>query len=51
MLFQPLQVGSLTLPNRVLMTTVKLGYATPTGDVTERHIAFYVRRAQGGVGL
>ncbi|HFD38228.1 MAG TPA: FAD-dependent oxidoreductase [Anaerolineae bacterium] len=50
-LFQPLQVGRLTLPNRVLMTTVKLGYATPTGDVTERHIAFYVRRAQGGVGL
>jgi len=49
--FQPLQVGTLSLPNRVLMTTVKLGYATPAGEVTERHIAFYVRRAQGGVGL
>jgi len=50
-LFRPLQVGSLTLPNRALMTTVKLGYASPAGDVTERHIAFYVRRAEGGVGL
>jgi 2,4-dienoyl-CoA reductase-like NADH-dependent reductase (Old Yellow Enzyme family)/thioredoxin reductase len=33
------------------MTTVKLGYATDVGEVTERHIAFYARRAQGGVGL
>jgi 2,4-dienoyl-CoA reductase-like NADH-dependent reductase (Old Yellow Enzyme family) len=24
-LFQPLHLGSLTLPNRVVMTTVKLG--------------------------
>ncbi|MBN1661915.1 MAG: FAD-dependent oxidoreductase, partial [Anaerolineae bacterium] len=50
-LFQPFRIGSLTLPNRVLMTTVKLGYGTPDGRVNERHIAFYVRRAQGGVGL
>jgi 2,4-dienoyl-CoA reductase-like NADH-dependent reductase (Old Yellow Enzyme family)/thioredoxin reductase len=33
------------------MTTVKLGYGTKEGEVTERHIAFYVRRAEGGVGL
>jgi len=51
LLFQPLRIGSLTLPNRVLMTTVKLGYGTPEGSVTERHVAFYVRRAGGGVGL
>jgi 2,4-dienoyl-CoA reductase-like NADH-dependent reductase (Old Yellow Enzyme family)/thioredoxin reductase len=51
LLFQPLRVGNLTLPNRLLMTTVKLGYAALDGKVTERHIAFYVRRAQGGVGL
>jgi 2,4-dienoyl-CoA reductase-like NADH-dependent reductase (Old Yellow Enzyme family)/thioredoxin reductase len=50
-LFQPLSIASLTLPNRVLMTTVKLGYGTLQGEVTERHIAFYVRRAEGGVGL
>lgn len=50
-LLQPLNVGSLRLPNRVVMTTVKLGYGTKTGEVTDRHIAFYVRRAQGGAGL
>jgi 2,4-dienoyl-CoA reductase-like NADH-dependent reductase (Old Yellow Enzyme family)/thioredoxin reductase len=50
-IFQPIQVGTLELPNRVLMTTIKLGYGTSQGDVTDRHIAFYVRRADGGVGL
>jgi len=50
-IFRPLNVGSLRLPNRVVMTTVKLGYATPAGEVTDRHMAFYARRAAGGVGL
>lgn len=50
-ILQPFQLGSLTLPNRVVMTAVKLGYAIKEGAVTERHIAFYIRRAQGGVGL
>lgn len=50
-ILQPFQLGSLTLPSRVVMTAVKLGYATKEGEVTRRHIAFYARRAQGGVGL
>ena len=50
-MLQPFQLGSLTLPNRVVMTTVKLGYGTEKGEVTDQHIAFYVRRAKGGVGL
>jgi 2,4-dienoyl-CoA reductase-like NADH-dependent reductase (Old Yellow Enzyme family)/thioredoxin reductase len=50
-LFQPLTMAGLRLPNRVLMTTIKLGYGTTKGEVNERHIAFYVRRAEGGVGL
>jgi 2,4-dienoyl-CoA reductase-like NADH-dependent reductase (Old Yellow Enzyme family)/thioredoxin reductase len=50
-IFQPLSIGSMRLPNRVVMTTVKLGYATPVGAVTERHIAFYGRRAASRVGL
>ena len=33
------------------MTTIKLGYGTPEGNVTDRHIDFYVHRAQGAVGL
>jgi len=50
-ILQPFQMGSLSLPNRVVMTAVKLGYAAKEGEVTNQHIAFYVRRAQGGVGL
>jgi 2,4-dienoyl-CoA reductase-like NADH-dependent reductase (Old Yellow Enzyme family)/thioredoxin reductase len=50
-ILQPFQLGNLTLPNRVVMTTMKLGYGTKKGEVTDRHIAFYVRRAQGEVGL
>jgi 2,4-dienoyl-CoA reductase-like NADH-dependent reductase (Old Yellow Enzyme family)/thioredoxin reductase len=50
-LFQALSIGNLTLPNRVVMTTLKLGYSDHAGTVTERHIAFYTRRARGGVAL
>ena len=50
-LLTPLQLGALTLPNRVVMTAVKLGYSTKQSTVNERHIAFYVRRAQGEAGL
>ena len=50
-LFQPIALGTLELPNRLIMTTVKLGYGTKEGQVTECHIALYVRRAKGGVGL
>ena len=50
-LFEPLDLGSLALPNRVVMTTVKLGYGTERGEVTKRHVAFYALRAQGGAGL
>jgi 2,4-dienoyl-CoA reductase-like NADH-dependent reductase (Old Yellow Enzyme family)/thioredoxin reductase len=51
MILQPFQLGSLTLPNRIVMTTVKLGYGTGEGEVTNQHIAFYARRALGRVGL
>jgi 2,4-dienoyl-CoA reductase-like NADH-dependent reductase (Old Yellow Enzyme family)/thioredoxin reductase len=50
-MFQPFQLASLTLPNRVVMTTVKLGYASKHGEINSRHLAFYTRRAQGGAGL
>jgi 2,4-dienoyl-CoA reductase-like NADH-dependent reductase (Old Yellow Enzyme family)/thioredoxin reductase len=50
-IFQTFDLGALRLPNRVVMTTVKLGYGTKEGKVTDRHLAFYARRARGGVGL
>ena len=50
-ILQPFQLGNLTLPNRVVMTAVKLGYGNQTGKVNQRHIAFYKRRAEGNIGL
>ncbi len=50
-LIEPFQLGSLTIPNRVVMTTVKLGYGNKAGEVNKRHIAFYRRRAEGNIGL
>jgi 2,4-dienoyl-CoA reductase-like NADH-dependent reductase (Old Yellow Enzyme family)/thioredoxin reductase len=51
LLFQPFKLGYLTIPNRVVMTTVKLGYSNNKGEVNQRHTAFYKRRAEGKVGL
>jgi len=50
-LTEPYQLGNLTLPNRVVMTTIKLGYGNIKGEVNQRHISFYKRRAEGNVGL
>jgi 2,4-dienoyl-CoA reductase-like NADH-dependent reductase (Old Yellow Enzyme family)/thioredoxin reductase len=50
-ILRSLDLGTLSLPNRVVMTTVKLGYANKKGEVNQRHRAFYQRRARGKVGL
>lgn len=49
-LFSPIQINQMQVKNRIVMTAMHLGY-TPEGEVTERLIEFYRRRAQGGVGL
>jgi 2,4-dienoyl-CoA reductase (NADPH2) len=49
-LFSPITIKSMEIRNRIVMTAMHLGY-TPTGEVTERLIAFYRERARGGVGL
>ncbi len=49
-LFSPIQIKSLELRNRIVMSAMHLGF-TPQGLVTERLISFYRRRAEGGVGL
>lgn len=50
-LFQPQQSGSLTLPNRVVMITIKLGHGTQSGELNDHHITFYTRRGQGEAAL
>jgi 2,4-dienoyl-CoA reductase (NADPH2) len=49
-LFEPLTVGSLVLPNRVLMGSMHLGLEE-VDDGFEKMAAFYAERARGGVGL
>ncbi|MDQ7783709.1 MAG: FAD-dependent oxidoreductase [Desulfomonilaceae bacterium] len=49
-LFEPIDIGPVSLDNRVVMTAMHLNY-TPTGDVTDRFIDFYRARARGGAGF
>jgi 2,4-dienoyl-CoA reductase (NADPH2) len=49
-LLTPIQVGPVELKNRVVMPAMHLGY-TPDGKVSERLVAFYRARAEGGAGL
>lgn len=50
LLFQPFQLGAVTLKNRLIMPAIGTEYARE-GHVSERMIRYYERRAQGGVGL
>ncbi len=45
------QIGSLHLPNRVVMTAASCSLSEVGGKMTEDMLAYYERRAQGGVGL
>lgn len=48
-LFQPIQIGKMTVKNRIYMPAMHLNMAT-NYDVTEQILAFYEERAKGGAG-
>lgn len=51
-LFQPVQIGKVEIKNRFAMAPMgPLGLADAEGGFNRRGIEYYVRRAQGGVGL
>ncbi|MHC1636486.1 MAG: oxidoreductase [Candidatus Methanospirareceae archaeon] len=50
-LFEPLQVGSIELKNRIVMAPMETGFADKEGNVTQRMIEYYRERAKGGAGL
>ena len=50
-LFEQVQVGPLTLKNRLILPGMERGYATPHGEVTQRYVDYIEARARGGVGL
>lgn len=50
-LFTPMDIGSVTIKNRLVMTAMCVGLAEHDGAVSEELAAYYEERAAGGVGL
>ena len=50
-LFEPIQIGTLRLANRIVMPPMGISMATPAGEVTDDHIQHYVARAKAHPGL
>jgi 2,4-dienoyl-CoA reductase-like NADH-dependent reductase (Old Yellow Enzyme family)/thioredoxin reductase len=51
LLFEPFEVAGIKLPNRLVMPPMGTGLPDHEGFVTDETIAYYRRRAQGGIGL
>ena len=51
LLLQPIQVGGLTLKNRIMFPPLTTGYEERDGSIGERSLAFYERLAKGGAGF
>jgi len=49
--FERLRIGPVELPNRLALAPVKTAFGGTDGMATDRHIAYYRRRARGGAGL
>ena len=50
-LFEPMNIGSLTLPNRFVMPAMNSHYADEDHHFTEQAYNYYGERALGGFGL
>ena len=50
-LFEPIQVGTMRVKNRIVMPAMDTNLATREGFVTSRLIDYYAERAKGGAGL
>ncbi len=50
-LFSPITINGVTLRNRIVVPPMDTGYGSTEGEVTDQTIAYYRRRAEGGMGL
>src|SRR5262245_28280556 len=50
-LLTPARIGALEIPNRIVMPPMTTRTADEEGYVTDDTVAYYLARAQGGVGL
>ena len=51
MLLSPMNIGTLTVRNRTVMTAAEMSLGQTNGCPTEKMMAYYEERAKGGVGL
>jgi 2,4-dienoyl-CoA reductase-like NADH-dependent reductase (Old Yellow Enzyme family) len=51
MLFEPIAIRGVELPNRIVMPSMTTRLANPDGAVTPELIRYYEARAEGGTGL
>lgn len=50
-LFSPMNIGTMTVKNRIVMTAAEFSLGEPSGKANERLMDYYEERAKGGVGL
>ncbi|HEX7715939.1 MAG TPA: FAD-dependent oxidoreductase [Marmoricola sp.] len=50
-LLRPGRIGSMAIRNRLVMSPMETMYGTPEGLPSERTIAYFAARAEGGAGL
>jgi len=50
-LLEPIQIGASHAKNRIVMAPMNTGFACPGGEVSDKMIDYYERRAKYGVGL
>ncbi len=51
MLLSPMNIGTMTVKNRTVMTAAEMSLGQTNGCPTEKMMAYYEERAKGGVGL
>ena len=51
MLFSPMNIGSMRVKNRIVMSAAEFSLGEPSGRPTEQLMDYYEERAKGGVGL
>ena len=50
-MFKPIQIGTVTVPNRFVVPPMGNNFANPDGSMSDRSAAYYEARAKGGFGL
>ena len=50
-IFKPLTIKRTTIRNRIAMTPMGTNYGETSGEMSPRHMNYYMERAKGGTGL